>query len=58
MGNYKWLLIMKIFMLNTLQLIGSINPKRADNIVRNSRVIERDNKPPYFILNTNNKLNN
>ena len=42
---------MKIFMLNTLQLIGSPNPKRADNIVSNSRVIERENKPPYFILN-------
>ena len=42
---------MKLFMLQTLQLIGSINPKRADNIVRNSRVIERENKPPYFILN-------
>ena len=49
---------MKIFMLNTLHLIGSTNPKRADNIVSNSRVIERDNKQPYFILNTNNKLNN
>jgi len=46
---------MKIFLLNTIHLIGSINPKRADNIVRNSRVIERENKPPYFILNTNNK---
>jgi len=42
---------MKVFMLQTLQLIGSINSKRADNIVGNSRVIERDNKPPYFILN-------
>ena len=42
-------------MLTTLQLIGSTNPKRADNIVSNSRVIERDNKQPYFILNTNNK---
>lgn len=42
---------MKIFMLNTLQLIGSTNPKRADNIVSNSRVIERESKPPYFILN-------
>ena len=51
MGNYKWLLIMKIFMLNTLHLIGSTNPKRADNIVSNSRVIERESKPPYFILN-------
>ena len=49
---------MKLFMLQTLQLIGSTNPKRADNIVNNSRVIERENKPPYFILNTNNKLNN
>ena len=50
---------MKIFMLQTLQLIGSINPKRANNIVANSRVIERDNKSPYFILNENkNKLNN
>ena len=50
---------MKIFMLNTLHLIGSTNPKRADNIVSNSRVIERENKPPYFILNSNkNKLNN
>lgn len=38
-------------MLQTLQLIGSTNSKRVDNIVRNSRVIERDNKPPYFILN-------
>lgn len=49
---------MKIFMLQTMQLINSTNPKRVDNIVNNSRVIERDNKPPYFILNTNNKLNN
>lgn len=49
---------MRIFILQTLHLIGSTNPKRAENIVRNSRVIERDNKPPYFILNTNNKLNN
>ena len=46
-------------MIQTLQLIGSTNSKRADNIVRNSRVIERDNKLPYFILNENkNKLNN
>ena len=46
-------------MLQTLQLIGSANPKRADNIVSNSRVIERESKPPYFILNENkNKLNN
>lgn len=44
---------MKIFMLQTLQLIGSINPKRADNIVGNSKVIERKNKQPYFILNEN-----
>ena len=42
---------MKLFMLQTLQLIGSTNLKRVDNIVGNSRVIERDNKPPYFILN-------
>jgi hypothetical protein len=50
---------MKLFMLQTLQLIGSANPKRADNIVANSRVIERENKPPYFVLNENkNKLNN
>ena len=50
---------MKIFMLQALQFIGSTNPKRTDNIVKNSRVIERDNKPPYFILNENkNKLNN
>ena len=49
---------MKIFMLQTLNLINSTQPKRAENIVRNSRVIERDNKSPYFILNTNNKLNN
>ena len=50
---------MKIFMLNTLQLIGSTNPKRVDNIIRNSRIIEKENKPPYFILNENkNKLNN
>jgi hypothetical protein len=53
MGNYKWLLIMKIFMLQTLNLINSTQPKRAENIVNNSRVIERDNKPPYFILNEN-----
>jgi len=45
-------------MLATLQFIGSTNPKRADNVVSNSRVVERENKPPYFILNTNNKLNN
>jgi len=45
---------MKIFMLNTLNLINSTQPKRAENIVRNSRVIERENKPPYFILNENN----
>lgn len=44
---------MKIFMLQTLNLINSTQPKRAENIVRNSRVIERENnnKPPYFILN-------
>ena len=44
---------MKLFMLQILQLIGSTNPKRADNIISNSRVIERDNKPPYFVLNKN-----
>ena len=49
---------MKIFMYQTLELINSTQPKRNDNIVRNSRIIERENKPPYFILNTNNKLNN
>ena len=50
---------MKVFMLQTLNLINSTQPKRAENIVRNSRVIERENKPPYFILNENkNKLNN
>jgi len=41
---------MKIFMLQTLNLINSTQPKRADNIVRNSRVIEPGNMPPYFIL--------
>lgn len=45
-------------MLNTLNLINSTQSKRAENIVSNSRVTERENKPPYFILNTNNKLNN
>ena len=44
---------MKLFMIQALHLIGSTNPKRADNIVSNSRVIERENKPPYFILNEN-----
>jgi hypothetical protein len=44
---------MKIFMLNTLNLINSTQPKRAENIINNSRVIERENKPPYFILNEN-----
>lgn len=42
---------MKIFTLQTLELINSTQPKRAENIVRNSRVIERENKSPYFILN-------
>lgn len=46
-------------MLQTLNLINSTQPKRAENIVRNSRIVERENKPPYFILNKNkNKLNN
>lgn len=49
---------MKIFMLQTLQLINSTNPKRADNIVGNSRVIERENKSLYFILNENNRGRN
>lgn len=50
---------MKIFMLQTLNLINSTQPKRAENIVRNSRVIKRENKSPYFILNENkSKLNN
>ena len=49
---------MKIFMLQTLELINSTQPQRVENIIRNLRVIERENKPPYFILNTNNKLNN
>jgi hypothetical protein len=43
--------IMKIFMLQTLNLINSTNPKRAENIIKNSRIIERENKQPYFILN-------
>jgi hypothetical protein len=42
---------MKIFMLQTLNLINSTNPKRAENIIKNSRIIERENKQPYFILN-------
>ena len=42
---------MKLFMIQALHLIGSTNPKRADNIVSNSKVIERESKPPYFILN-------
>lgn len=45
-------------MYQILNLINSTQPKRAENIISNSRVIERENKPPYFILNTNNKLNN
>jgi len=46
-------------MLQTLQLIGSTNPKRADNIIANSRVIERKGKLLCFILNSNkNNLNN
>ena len=44
---------MKIFLLQTLQLISSTNTKRAENIINNSKVIERDNKSPYFILNNN-----
>lgn len=38
-------------MLHTLQLISQTKPKRVDNIIKNSRVIERVDKPPYFILN-------
>lgn len=46
-------------MLQTLNLIHSTQPKRAENIVSNSQVIERGDKPPYFVLNDNkNKLNN
>ena len=46
---------MKIFMIHTLQLMQETQPKRVQNIVDNSQVVERDNKPPYFILNNNNK---
>ena len=38
-------------MLQTLQLISSTNSKRVENILSNSRVIEKENKPSYFILN-------
>jgi len=40
-------------MLQTLNLINSTQSKRAENIISNSIVIERENKPPYFILNNN-----
>lgn len=38
-------------MYQTLNLINSIQLKRVENIIRNSRVIERENKSPYFVLN-------
>lgn len=40
-------------MFQTLQLISATQTKRIENIINNSRIIERDNKPLYFILNEN-----
>jgi hypothetical protein len=43
-------------MLQTLQLMSITQPKKVENIVNNSVVVERESNPPYFILNTNKNI--